>query len=175
MIKEKIRISDVVIDRLINMMEIVRDAQFVIGDELNLQIKLHKGQKSAVINYVAGYLNVSASTLYDYARVARIWKPKYREEFQALDWTIYRNSDPEKDRALLEQAVEEGWNSSRFKEHKFPVLVEPASLLGRAVSYVKKAIEIKTLDRGLQSEIIAVMGLLQMLIERLEGSNGNSK
>lgn len=116
----RVRIEDEVIERLIGYLEVARDAQFAVGDEILEQVRLH-GTKAEVINYLAGQLQVSPSTLYDYCRISERWTPYWREVYQHLDWTIYRNADPEDtdDRKLLDRAVDEQWTSTKFKEEKF--------------------------------------------------------
>lgn len=117
-----ISLSDEVINVFVDLFEEVRDKQFAIGDLLNQVIAKTGAAKSEVINYLAGILNVSASTLYDYSRVAEIWTEEYRNEFRALDWTVYRNTDPSDpiDRQLLELCIDEGWNANRLKREKYP-------------------------------------------------------
>jgi len=114
-------LSDDVVKTFIRLFEEVRDKQFLIGDALNDLIAAH-GNKAQVINYLAGALNVSASTLYDYSRVAETWTLVHRETYQALDWTIYRNTDPNEpaDIELLEMCIDEGWNASKLKSAKYP-------------------------------------------------------
>lgn len=120
--EEPFAIPDKIIERLIELFEQARDSQFEIGDLLNKLIDSQPDSKAKIINYLAGHLQVSASTLYDYARIAALWTPEHRQTYQALDWTIYRNTDPNKpeDRDLLDLCIDEGWNASRLKREKFP-------------------------------------------------------
>jgi len=78
-------------------------------------------EKTELINYLAGALHISASTLYDYYRISKMWTKPLREQYQYLDWTFYRNTNPDnpEDLALLEQAIDEGWNVSRMKSEKY--------------------------------------------------------
>jgi len=131
---EKVILSDEVVEDFIRLMETARDVQFEIGDKLIEQVELHNKSKNEVISYLAGILNVSATVLYDYYRVAERWSPEHREIYQSLDWTIYRNSDPIEDAELLDKAIDEGWNSTRFKEEKYPALKEPRAVLERVKS-----------------------------------------
>ena len=74
---KEFKISQEYIDELIGLVEHVRDAQFSIGDALMYIIELHGGQKSKVIKYLAGVLQISASSLYDYHRVAKSGHPTF--------------------------------------------------------------------------------------------------
>lgn len=115
------RISDEVVDNLIRMFENIRDRQFEVGDYLIELVEAVGFEKSQLLNYLAGVLHVSASTLYDYYRISKAWTPELRLQYQYLDWTFYRNTDPDnpEDLALLEQAIDEGWNVSRLKREKY--------------------------------------------------------
>jgi hypothetical protein len=131
----KIKLSDEVLAEFITLFEMVRDSQFEIGDRLIEQVKLH-GDKAGVINEVASQLNVSASVLYDYYRTAERWSPAMREIYQNLDYTIYRNSDPNdpSDIELLDKAIDEGWNATKFKEEKYDTIKDPSSIFNRVRS-----------------------------------------
>lgn len=131
----RVKLSEEVLTEFIQLFEMARDTQFEIGDRLIEQVKLH-GDKAGVINEVAGQLNVSASVLYDYYRVAEKWSPAMREIYQSLDYTIYRNSDPNdpEDIELLDKAIDEGWNATRYKEEKYPALKDPKTILEKIKS-----------------------------------------
>lgn len=133
-VKDKVRLSDEVLSDFIQLFEMVRDNQFEIGDKLIELVEMHDGNKAGVINEVAGQLNVSASVLYDYYRVAEKWSPAMREIYQSLDWTIYRNADPNEDIDLLDKAIDEGWNATKFKEEKYPALKDPKTILEKIKS-----------------------------------------
>lgn len=141
----KIKIADEILSRFIMLFEIARDTQFAIGDLLDEVIKMHEPEytKQQVVNYIAGHLRVTPSTLYDYHRVAKLWTPDWREQYQNLDWTFYRIIDPTDpdDIELLEKALDEGWNVTALKEEKYPGLKSFDSLLGRIISLCRKALE----------------------------------
>lgn len=136
-----IQISDEYIDTLIELFENVRDNQWAIGDTLVLLVDSSPDDRQEIINYVASHLAVSASTLYDYENTARRWSSEKRQEYKALDWTIYRNSDPDRDKELLDQAIDENWNASTFKEKMYPALVEPAAQIGKVIRMLEKVLE----------------------------------
>lgn len=119
---ETFALPDDLIATFVELFEDVRDKQFAIGDLLNSVIETHGASKAQVINYLAGTLNVSASTLYDYARVSEAWTLEHRAMYQSLDWTVYRNTNPTDpdDIALLELCIDEGWSASRLKREKYP-------------------------------------------------------
>lgn len=136
-----IQISDEYIDKLIELFENIRDNQWAVGDMLVLLVDSSPDQRQDIMNYVAGKLAVAPSTLYDYENTARRWSPDKRKEYATLDWTIYRNSDPEKDKELLDQAIDENWNANTFKEKMYPALLDPATLIGKAIRMLEKILE----------------------------------
>jgi hypothetical protein len=136
-----IQISDEYIDKLIELFENIRDNQWAVGDTLVLLVDSNPDDRQDIMNYIAGKLAVSASTLYDYENTARRWSPDKRREYASLDWTIYRNSDPERDKELLDQAIDENWNATTFKEKMFPALLDPAALIGKAIRMLEKILE----------------------------------
>ena len=161
---KEFKISPEYIDELIGLVEHVRDAQFSIGDALMYIIELHGGQKSKVIKYLAGVLQISASSLYDYHRVAKIWTPDFRQIYQSLDWSIYRNANPNdpEDRALLDRCIDEGWNASRFREEKYPNIKDPVKMLGRAIGILGRIVSGEMLDNDSQYEkVIDAIMLLE--------------
>jgi hypothetical protein len=159
-----IRIEDAVIEKLVILMEMARDTQFAIGDQILEQVELHKN-KSEVISYLASQLNVSASTLYDYCRVSEVWKPEMREVYQSLDWTIYRNANPNDpdDIELLNKAIDEGWNATKFKEEKYPAMKDPTQIIGKLTAIIERNIS-KFTDKQ-QRELSYIMNRLKNLID----------
>ena len=162
-------IPDEIIDWFAEMFEDVRDRQFAIGDEL-IEVVKTTGDKAGTISYIAGKLGISASTLYDYYRVAKLWKPEYRFTYQALDWTIYRNADPNdpEDRALLDKCLDEGWNSTKFKEEKYPALRNPNTIVGRMIAMGKRLYEYDALEIEQREAILKAITILQEIMKELE-------
>lgn len=115
------RLSDEIVDNLIRMFENIRERQFEVGDYLIELVETIGFDKSQLLNYLSGVLHIAASTLYDYYRISKAWTLELREQYQYLDWTFYRNTNPDnpEDIALLEQAIDEGWNVSRLKTEKY--------------------------------------------------------
>jgi len=166
-IAEKVVLSDEVIDLFIQLMEQVRDNQFEIGDSLISLVAMHGGKKGEVINHLAGRLNISASVLYDYYRVAERWSPEHRVTYQSLDWTIYRNSDPIEDKELLDRCIDEGWNATRFKEEKYPEIVSPSNLIGRIETYLGKLSSSRTFVPSVQHKLATIVKLIRDLKQEL--------
>ena len=162
-------IPDKIVDLLSAMFEDVRDKQFIIGDTL-IEIVNATGDKGGTLAYLAGKLGVSASTLYDYYRIAKLWTPEYRAMYQALDWTIYRNADPNdpEDRALLDRCVDNGWNASKFREEKYPALKDPSVIVGRMIALGKRIYEQDTLDIEQREAIHKAIWLLEEVMRELE-------
>jgi len=130
--EKQFKLEDRVIERFVALVEGRKDIQFEIGDELNVQFELYGKEKKQVVNQLAGALNISASTLYDYARIAKKWDETSRAKYTSLDWTIIRNSDPTEDEELLDQCVDENLNATEFKLMKYPNVSSPTALF-RAV------------------------------------------
>ena len=162
-------IPDKIVDLLSAMFEDVRDKQFIIGDTL-IEIVNATGDKGGTIAYLAGRLGVSASTLYDYYRIAKLWTPEYRAMYQALDWTIYRNADPNdpEDRALLDRCVDNGWNASKFREEKYPALKDLSVIVGRMIALGKRIYEQDTLDIEQREVIHKAIWLFEEVMREFE-------
>jgi hypothetical protein len=163
-----IQISDEYIDRLIALFENVRENNFEIGDTLILLVDSSPDQRTEIMNYVAGKLAVAPSTLYDYENTARRWSKDDRVVYASLDWTIYRNSDPEKDKELLDQAIDEGWNATTFKEKMFPAMNEPFNLVERALRILQKTIKAEDLPEELVTDFRRIIVMLSELRDKLE-------
>jgi hypothetical protein len=157
----KVRISDDVIVEFIELFEKVRENKFAIGDRLINLVEMHGGDKASVINELAGNLNISASVLYDYYRTAEKWSPAMREIYQSLDWTFYRNTDPNdpEDLELLDRAIDESWNATTFKEQKYPSMKDPKTVFGKVMAM---------LTRGKKEWRPEIRAEIDSILERLE-------
>jgi hypothetical protein len=162
-----LQISDDYIDKLVALFENIRDNQFEIGDTLTLLVDSSPEQRQDIMNYVAGKLAVSPSTLYDYENTARRWTPDKRQEYAALDYTIYRNSDPVKDKELLDKAIDEGWNATTFKEAMYPALVEPSNQIMRVMRILQKILK-ETIPPAIETEIRTILNKLSELHAELD-------
>lgn len=162
-----IQISDEYIDKLIELFENIRDNQWAVGDMLVLLVDSSPDQRQDIMNYVAGKLAVAPSTLYDYENTARRWSPDKRKEYATLDWTIYRNSDPEKDKELLDQAIDENWNANTFKEKMYPALLDPATLIGKAIRMLEKTLE-QEIEPVISEEVKQVLKDLAAILAQLD-------
>ena len=156
-------LADEVIVEFIELFENVRDNKFEIGDRLIELVKIH-GDKTSIINELAGNLNISASTLYDYYRIAEKWSPAMREIYQSLDWTMYRNADPNnlEDLELLDRAIDESWNSTTFKENKYPAMRDPKSIFAKVMSILSR--NKKEWQPEIQLEIDSILERLEKLL-----------
>jgi hypothetical protein len=162
-----IQISDEYIDRLQSLFENVRDNHFAIGDLLVELVDMHENRRTDVINYIAGQLAISPSTLYDYENTARRWTPEARLEYSMLDWTIYRNSDPIRDKGILDQCVEENWNATKFKENMFPEMVSPCSIIMRMLKSADRLLE-SELSRAVYMELAEIISRLENLLAKVK-------
>jgi len=162
-----IQISDEYIDKLIELFENIRDNQWAVGDMLVLLVDSSPDQRQDIMNYVAGKLAVAPSTLYDYENTARRWSPDKRKEYATLDWTIYRNSDPEKDKELLDQAIDENWNANTFKEKMYPALLDPATLIGKAIRMLEKILE-QEIQPEIHTQLALIVAQLAIIHAQLD-------
>ena len=162
-----IQISDDYIDKLIELFEDVRDRKFDIGDTLVLLVDSQPDHRTDIMNYVAGKLAVSPSTLYDYENTARRWTLDKRQEYATLDYSIYRNSDPVLDKALLDQAIDESWNATTFKEKMYPALVEPTYQIRGVMRKLEKVLK-ENLPYFAEVEIRNIINRLTVLYDTLE-------
>lgn len=162
-------IPDQIVDWFAAAFEDIRDKQFLVGDEL-IEIVNVTRDKAGTLAYIAGKLGVSASTLYDYYRISKLWTPEYRAMYQALDWTIYRNADPNdpEDRALLDRCVDEQWSSATFKENKYPSLKDPNVIISRMIALGKRIYQQDTLEIEQREAILQAIGILQSIMQELE-------
>ena len=159
----KVRITEEVIAEFIELFEMSRDVQFAIGDRLIELVNTH-GDKAGIIKELAGELGVSPSVLYDYHRVAERWTPELRQEYQSLDWTIYRNSDPVDDKELLDRAIDEQWTATKFKEEKFSGMKEPSYIVGKIEAIITRSRQY--FDARGQRELDEILQRLKNLIEK---------
>lgn len=162
-----IQISDEYIDKLIELFENIRDNQWAVGDTLVLLVDSNPDDRQDIMNYIAGKLAVSASTLYDYENTARRWSPDKRREYASLDWTIYRNSDPERDKELLDQAIDENWNATTFKEKMFPALLDPAAQIARVIHILEKVLA-QEIPPVISEEVKQVLKDLAAILAQLD-------
>jgi hypothetical protein len=160
-------ISDEYIDRLLMLMENARDSAFAIGDTLVELVDLHPGQRTEVMKYVAGKLALSPATLYDYENTSRRWSAEKRLEYAALDYTIYRNSDPELNKDLLDECMERGWNATTFKEKMYPDLVSPASMVKRVLGLLEKMLK-SDIPYYVEAAILPMIDQFQELYDQLD-------
>ena len=163
------RISDEVVDNLIRMFENIRDRQFEVGDYLIDLVETVGFDKTQLINYLAGVLHVSASTLYDYYRISKLWTFELREKYQHLDWTFYRNASPDNpvDIALLEQAIDEGWNVSRMKSEKYGN-TSPDGYIRSLISLCNRILEKEPEFSAKRGTIQKILALIKELEETKE-------
>jgi len=163
-----IKIADEYLNKLQDLIERVRDSQLAIGDILVELVDAHV-DREAVLRYISGYLNYSYEMLQEYENAARRWTLDKRMEYQLMDWSFYRNSDPNdpRDIALLNQAVDEGWNVTTFKEHKYPAIALPYAMVGKALGVLQKVkLEDALLMANLDNICIQLDKLKHLIRER---------
>lgn len=89
--------------------------------------------------------------------------------YQALDWTIYRNADPNdpEDRAL-DRCIDEQWSSATFVKNKYPALKDPNTIIGKMIALGKRIYEQDTLEIEQREAILLVIRILQEIVHALE-------
>jgi hypothetical protein len=132
--------SEDIILALIDMLEDARDSQFAVGDLLVKEVDIHGVPKSEIFKVIGGALGVSSKTLYAYEATARRWDYGSRQTYKNLDWTFYKESDPNnaEDRLLLDAAIDEnktaGWlMSQKYKKSPVYYLANASKQLGRII------------------------------------------
>ncbi len=85
-----------------------------------------------------------------------------RQIYQSLDWTVYRNSDPSVDSELLDRAIDEGWNATRFKAEKYPALKDPRTAFERIRAIITR--HKRDYDDKTQRELETILLRLERLL-----------
>ena len=124
-----LQIADEYLDRLQALFEDVRDNHVAIGDLLVELVDMHDSRRVDVINYIAGRLAISSTTLYAYENTARRRTVDRRLQYPLLDWTVYRNADRVAAQLLVEPCVHAGCNATRLKYKTYTELSSHPSLL----------------------------------------------
>ncbi len=161
---KKVAISDDILNRFIQLFEATVVNQFAIGDLLELTIATHEDvyTKQEIVNYIAGHLRISPSTLYDYHRVAMLWTPDLRQQYQSLDWTFYRLTDPtdQQEMALLDQAIDDGWNATQYKKALYPKLTSPEAYMSKIAYSCRQALEAEDLSEFYREAFERIMEII---------------
>jgi len=138
----KIQISDEHIQDIIDLLDTIRTAIWGLGDYLAVLVDAHGMEnRSEVFNSIASQTRATYSQLDDYERTSRKWAEADR--LPNLSWTIYRNADPEEDMELIQQAADEGWNATRFKEEKYPAITRPQKMISHALAILNRLVSMQ--------------------------------
>jgi len=159
---KNIQLPDEVVDDFILLLERGREMRFEVGDRLIELVKRNVGRRVDIINYLAGKLQVSGKALYDYYRIAERWKPEYRDMYPTLEWTIVRNSDPIRDKELLDKCVGEGWTYGRFMDERFPSRITQEHVLSRVYAILKRNMD--RFDGEWQKKVQAILEMIEPIL-----------
>jgi len=165
----KIKVSDEYVVAIQECLSASRDGLFAAGDIMVGLLDKH-GRENAepVMQYLSGALSVKKKQLYDYVNTSRRWSPEQRAAYPKFDWTVFRNSDPVRDKELLDQAHDDGASASEIKRRLFPNLESPVKLLRDAMSATFKLMELKKLPASFQNEITSIYGRLKEIYSELD-------
>lgn len=165
----KIKVADEYVTAIHECLSASRDGLFSAGDIMVELLDKHGRDKvEPVMKYLSGVLSVKKKQLYDYVNTSRRWSPEQRATYPKFEWTVFRNSDPVRDKELLDQAHDEGVSASEVKRRLFPNLESPVKLLRDATSALFKLLSNKQLDPALQSDIESVYRKLQDIYNQLD-------
>lgn len=149
-----------------------RNSQWGIGDILVSMIDNSDMDRPDVLKKIAGEIGEDYDILDDHERTARRWKPEMR--FPNLRWSVYQRADPAKDTDLIQQAADEGWSPTRFKEQKYPKTVTPFARVGQAKSILKKVLdEVVDLPYDLRDSMAHIVDELGKINDELKIQYGD--
>lgn len=165
----KIKVADEYVVAIQECLSASRDGLFAAGDIMVELLDKH-GRENAepVMQYLSGALSVKKKQLYDYVNTSRRWSPEQRAAYPKFDWTVFRNSDPIRDKELLDQAHDDGASASEIKRRLFPNLESPVKLLRDAMSAMFKLMELQKLPPSFQNEITRVYSRLKEIYSELD-------
>lgn len=163
----KIKVSDEYVIAIQSCLSTSRDGLFAAGD-LMVALLEQYGRKNVepVMRYLSGALGVQKKQLYDYVNTSRRWSPEQRAAYPKFDWTVFRNSDPVRDKELLDKAHDEGLSTSAIKKQLFPE--SPAKLLREAMSAMFKLMKFSKLPPSFQNEIATLYEKLKDIYSELD-------
>jgi rubrerythrin len=167
----KLKISDESIIEVIACVENMRESMWRLGDVLVILVDQHEAigyERHDVLRAVAGETGCTYTFLDDHERTSRKWPKDLRS--LAQDWSIYRNSSP-KDIKLVERAVDENWNVTRFLEEKSPENSTPFRMTAKIISIISRIDQKSdTMPQEAREIISDVFRQMKRLGEILEGA-----
>lgn len=165
----KIKVSDEYVVAIQECLSASRDGLFAAGDIIIMLLeKYDRKDVEPVMQYLSGALSVKKKQLYDYANTSRRWSPHQRAAYPKFDWTVFRNSDPVRDKELLDKAHDEGASASEIKRRLYPNLESPVKLLRDAMSAMFKLMGSNKLPPAFQNELASLYGRLKEIYSELD-------
>lgn len=116
---EPLVISDDYVNAVVVLAEHLREEQFLLGDLLVEIVDNYEGRKVEVCKYLAGCTGLDWKTLASYESTSRRWSEDKRSEYQHLDYSIYRNTDPEVDKDFLATVIDQNMSTKKALELKY--------------------------------------------------------
>ena len=166
----KIKVADEYVTAIHECLSASREGLFAAGDIMVDLLDRHGRNKvEPVMQYLSGVLSVKKKQLYDYVNTSRRWSPDQRAQYPKFEWTVFRNSDPIRDKELLDQAHDEGANASEVKRRLFPNMESPVKLLRDATGALYKLLDNKQLSEPFQNEIEGIYKRLLEIYSEIDG------
>jgi hypothetical protein len=165
--KLKLKITDEIISVIVDHIQDIAKSKWKLGDLLVMLVDMHQKagyKRSEVLNAICGETAITYTTLDDYERTSRKWAKEDR--LPNVDWTIYRNAQPE-DFPLIEQAADEGWNATRFKLEKYPAMQSPKNFVVKAIQVIRRINIQNITDKSVLERINAIVSELENLLDSL--------
>ena len=165
--KMKLKITEKVVSTIVDMIQVIAISKWSLGDLLVEIVDLHGTagySRSEVLYAICGETAITYTSLDEYERTSRRWATEDR--LPNVDWTIYRNAQPE-DFELIQQAADEGWNATRFKLEKYPAMQSPRNFVVKAIQVIRRINTKNISDNSVLERIHAIVKELEQLLESL--------
>lgn len=132
-------ISQNFVDEIIYLQQDITNNKFKIGDILVLLVDTFAGRKQEVCNYLQGATRLEWKTLSDYETTARRWTVELREKYAMLDYSLFRNMNPEdqRDLQMMDEAVDNQLTTTKVLDQKYN-RNSPKYMVRKALSILNK-------------------------------------
>lgn len=151
------------VDEIIYLHQDITNNKFKIGDILVLLVDTYSGRKQEVCNYLQGATGLEWKTLSDYETTARRWPEELRARYAMLDYSVFRNMNPEnaQDIQLMDYAVDNQLTTTKVLDQKFNRNT-PKFIVRKALNILSK------LDVSEDKELKMAIDILVSWLEEIE-------
>lgn len=160
---EPLVIADDYVNAVIVLAEHVREDQFLLGDLLVEIVNAYDGRKVEVCKYLAGVTGLDWKTLASYESTARRWSKDKRQEYQHLDYSIYRNTDPVLDAEFLNDVIDQNLSTRKALDLKYGWDL-PVNILRSTLGKLRK----------MEGDVDPLLVMIKDLIEEYISRNGGT-